>query len=97
MVSEFLCGKLTMYTTNVIVDGVLPGVQFALSSKGISFKRRANYMKLGCVKGNLVIICTLKTPIKFPLSQLLNTNYIKFCTNKFVMYIDIMFMLMWCS
>ena len=34
MVAEFLCGKLTMYTTNVIADGVLPGVQFALSSKG---------------------------------------------------------------
>ena len=26
MVAEFLCGKLTMYTTNVIADGVLPGV-----------------------------------------------------------------------
>ena len=45
--------------------------------KEISFKRRASYMKLDCVKGNLVIIRTLKTPITFPLSQLLNTNYIK--------------------
>ena len=28
MVAESLCAKLTMYTTNVIADGVLPGVLF---------------------------------------------------------------------
>ena len=49
MVAEFLCAKLTMYTTNVIADGVLLGVLFA-RVKEISFKRRASYMKLACVK-----------------------------------------------
>ena len=46
-----LCAKLTMYTTNVIVDGVLLGVLFA-RVKQISFKHRASYMKLACVKGS---------------------------------------------
>ena len=43
--------QLTMYTTNVIADGVLPGVLFA-RVKEISFKRHASYMKLACVKGS---------------------------------------------
>ena len=46
VMAEFLCAKLTMHTTNVIADGV---VLFA-GVKEISFKRRASYMKLACVK-----------------------------------------------
>ena len=64
MVAESLCAKLTMYTTNVIANGVLPGLLF-VRVKEISFKLHANYMKLDCVKGNLVIICT-KPPLNSP-------------------------------
>ena len=61
MVAEFLYAKLTMYTTNVIANGVLLGVLFA-RVKEISFKRRANYMKLACVKEIKVNSCTQRFP-----------------------------------
>ena len=80
MVAEFLCAILTMYTTNVIMDGVLPGVHTIRLRKEISFKPQCD-----CVKGNLVVIIHTKPPLNSPYSSCCTyTDYIKFCTNKFI-------------